>query len=240
MTAPTLAQLLDDAAFLSFEHQLHLAEVVGNHSWEVDFDGPRFAFTGDNPLECTQLHLLGSAAPGPRSWLWSWANPSGFNPAVTGLAEHVRGFGEQHGITELASGEVPFDALPGSPSGPDHVASILLEAAKAISGRYTAYTGDAGGGTRVAFLIEHPAFQLPPPESPRVMRVIQQCIAELPTLSDHRRALYSYASRRGMAPQFSQDHTQLRLSFNGFQATVQFDEQGRVGNINASMGQPQP
>jgi uncharacterized protein DUF6882 len=239
VTAPTLTQLLDDAAFLSFEHQLHLADVVGNHSWEVDLTGPRFAFTGDNPLVCEKVHLLGSAAPGPGSWLWSWANPTGFNPEVTGLAEHVRGFGEQHGIKELASGEVPFDVLPGAPSDPSQIAAIFLEAAKAISGRFTAYTGDAGGGTRVAFLIEHPAFHLPPPEGPRVMRVIQQCLAELPTLTDHRRALHSYATRRGLGAQFSQDGTQSRLNGTGFQATVQFDQQGRVGNINASMGQSQ-
>lgn len=232
----TLTQLLNDAAFLSFEHQLHLADLLGNHSWEVDLNEPRFAFTGDHPLVCTQVHLLGSAAPGPGSWLWSWANPTDFSPAVTGLAEHVKGYGEQHQIPELAAPEVPFHALPDSPAEPNQVAAIFLEAAKSVSGRWTAYTGEAGGGTRVAFLLEHPEFQLPPPEPPRVMRVIQQCMAELPTLTDHRGALYSYAARRSIGVQTSQDQSQMLLSFSGFEAAIDFDQLGRITNMSASMG----
>lgn len=37
-----LSALVDDAAFLSFEHQMHLADVVdrlGEHEWRADLDG---------------------------------------------------------------------------------------------------------------------------------------------------------------------------------------------------------
>jgi hypothetical protein len=51
-----------DAAFLSLEHQLHLADVLGKHAWQVDIAAPSFTFTGDHPLTCNAVHFLGTAA----------------------------------------------------------------------------------------------------------------------------------------------------------------------------------
>jgi len=45
VSQPTLMGLLDDAALLSFEHQLHLADVLGEHSYSVDLSAQRFEFT---------------------------------------------------------------------------------------------------------------------------------------------------------------------------------------------------
>src|SRR5215469_12475091 len=103
---PTLAALCDAGALLSLEHQLHLADVLGEHEWQVDLSVPSFSVTGDHPLTCTAMHMLGSAALAPRSWLWSWANPSSLAPAATGLAAWLRTFGEKHGIAELTTEEL--------------------------------------------------------------------------------------------------------------------------------------
>ncbi len=231
--ALTLDQILDDAALLSLEHQLHLADLVGDRPWRVNLDEQRFEFVGEPPFVCSRVHLLGSAAPGPRSWLWSWANPYGYSKPVIELAEAVREFGHRHGIGELAAPEVPFDALPFASTEPNAVAGVLLEAAKAVSGVWTAYTGDAGGGTRVAFLIEHPDFRLPPPEAVRVMRVLQQGTAEL-NLTDHRRAVHSYAVRRGLKSSFNAH--QAEVSGPGFDVAIQFDDADRVLKMTARMG----
>jgi hypothetical protein len=233
--SPTLIQLFDDSALLSFEHQLHLSELLGQHRWEVNFDERRFEFVGDHPLVCTGLHLLGSAAPGPRSWLWSWANPWGYPAEVTGLAASVRDFGQRHGIPELANGEVPFDALPGSPAEPNQIAWMMGEAAKAVSHRWTSYTGDAGGGTRLAVLIEHPDFALPAPAPARVMRVLQQGLLEVP-MNDHRRAVHSYAVGRGLAPAFNGDFSQLTITGPQLEAVVHFNDRGLIDNISGSIG----
>lgn len=231
--SPTFVNLLDDAALLSFEHQLHLSEMLGEHSWEADLAEPRFGFTGDHPLRCTAVHLLGSAAPGPRSWLWGWANTAGYKQEILALGEQVRSFGEQHGIRELAAAEVPFHVLPGSPEDPALVAGMMTEATKAITGRFTSYNGLVGGGTRAAFAVEHPEFQLPAPAGPRVMRVLQQSLTDL-QLSDHRRAFHSYGMRRGLTTEFI--GPQLHLSAPGMSAKVDFDDLGRVSNIAASIG----
>ncbi|MEV0612923.1 DUF6882 domain-containing protein [Nonomuraea sp. NPDC050404] len=228
----TFANLLDDAALLSLEHQVHLEEVLADHAWHVDLRQQHFEFTGSRTITCTAFHLLGSAAPGPGTWLWAWANPTGFPEAVVAASARLRDFGRQYGIEELASAEVPFGALPGSPAEPHLAAGLLTEAAKAVTGHWTSYTGDAGGGTRAAFLVEHPDFQLPPPEPARVMRVIQQALAGLP-LTDHRRALHSYAAKRGLGAEFDRDRA--RLTGPGFEAVADFDALGRVAGIKASL-----
>jgi hypothetical protein len=232
MTAPiSLAGLRDDAAFLSLEHQLHLADVLGQHEWRVDLDVPSFSVTGDHPLTCTAVHLLGSAAPGPRSWLWSWANPSGFAPAATALAEWLRGFGPQHGIAELTTAELPFADLPNAPDDPAGAAWALVDAAKAATGRWTSYTADVGGNTYFAFLIEHPDFALPLPEGPRVMRVLQEGLFR--GITDHRRAVQSYAVGRGLDIAWTEGSA--ALSGPGLALKINFDALGRVSNIAGSL-----
>ncbi|MBA8952198.1 hypothetical protein HNR61_003838 [Actinomadura namibiensis] len=232
----TLADVLDDAAILSLEHQLHLGEVIGSHSWNVDLREQRFVFTGDRDLTCSRVHLLGSAAPGPGSWLWAWANPTDYPEPLTELSARVRDFGRQHGIPELASAEVPFGAVPGGPAEPAfepaRVAALLLDAAKVVSGSWTSYHAEVGGGTRAAFLIEHPDFRLPPPAFPRVMRVLQQSLAELP-LHDHRRALYGYARGRGLGAAFDPEGTRLAITSPDFSIDVEFDQHNRIAGINA-------
>ncbi|WP_397351788.1 DUF6882 domain-containing protein [Nonomuraea gerenzanensis] len=231
----TLADLLDDAALLSLEHQLHLEEVLAEHSWHVDLQQPRFDFIGARTITCTAFHLLGSAAAGPGTWLWAWANPSGWPEPVVGTSARLRDFGLQHGIQELASAEVPFSALPGSPTEPHLVAGLLTEAAKAVTGLWSSYNGDAGGGTRAAFLVEHPDFRLPAPEPARVMRVLQQGLTGL-MLRDRRRALHSYAVKRGFDADFAGD--QARIAGPGFEGLVDFDGYGRVAGIKATLSAP--
>ncbi|MGQ7298002.1 DUF6882 domain-containing protein [Quadrisphaera sp. KR29] len=243
----TLQQLLDDAALLSLEHQLHLGDLLGEHSWDVDLAQGRFAFRaageGAGPLlagapggevVAARTHLLGTAAPGPRSWLWSWANPSGFGEDVTDLARWVRGFGDRHGVPELTRSEVPFAELAGSPPEPSAAVGVVVDAAKAASQRWTSYTGDAGGGTRAAFLLEHPAFALPEPSGPRVLRVLIERLSGA-AVGDHRRAVAAYAGGRGLQQRWEAGHAAVRLTGPGFELRVRFDERGRLAGVDGDL-----
>ncbi|MFE1595365.1 DUF6882 domain-containing protein [Nocardia sp. NPDC058705] len=235
MSDVTLSNLLDDAALYSYEHQLHLADVVGDRGWSVDLAVGRFTLTGDQPIECERMHLLGSAAPGPQSWLWAWGNPAGYPDLVTGLSQSVRDIGTRYGISQLADAEVPFRALPGSPDRPEVVVNVFMDAAKAISGVWTAYSGPVGGGTRAAFLIEHPSFVLPAPFAPRVARVIQEGLTGLP-ITDRRRALHAYANHRGLGIQWSGDHSSATVTGSGLTGTITFDELARMTGMDLQMG----
>jgi hypothetical protein len=226
--------MLDDAALLSYEHQLHLGDVLGEHEWNVSFDAGTISFLGENPLTIRTWHFLGSAAPGPRSWLWSWANPGRLPERFLGLATELAAFGRDQGIAELADAEVSFDRLPGSPEHPAFALASLADAAKVFSGRWSAYNGETGGGTRAAFLIEHPEFLLGPPEAARVVRTITEGLAT-GLVSDHRRALHSYADRRGLSSTSASDS--LRMRAPGIDLEAHFDELGRMSRLAGRLGE---
>lgn len=238
MSKHTLPDMLDDAALMSLEHQLHLQEFLGEHNWNVDLQEGRFEFSGERPLVCDRFHLLGSAAPGPNSWMWGWANPSGFPPDLTSLSAAVRDFGREHDVPELASAEVAFGDLPGAPEEVPAVVGQLTDAAKLLTGRWFSYNGEVGGGTRVAFIIEHSELRLPDPTPTGVMGLIQQGLTGL-RLSDHKRALYTYGRLRGLSPRFTdEERGTLVLSMPGLEARISFDHLGRVSGIDGSLSNP--
>lgn len=230
-TAPTFTDLLDDATLLSYEHLFHLQDVIGEGDWSADLFAPEFRFTGEPDIVCTGVHLLGSAAPGPRSWLWAWANPAGYPEQVTGLSLAVRQFGQEHGIRELTEPEVAFDALPGSPEDPAVVSMMMIRAVSVLSGRWTPGSVHAGGGTQAGFILEHPAFVLPDPDLARFMRVLQEGLNE-PHL-DKRRAYSAYAERRGLEVSVDPAGSHMQLSAPDFQVLVDFDELGRPSKLSA-------
>lgn len=231
---PTFLELQDDAALLSFEHQLHLIDTVGDQAWDSDLAEPRFSFYGgERPVTCTAVHFLGSAAPGPKSWLWSWANPLENREEVLAVAKQVRDYGQQHDIPELAMGEVPFDALPGSPTDPMHVSSLMMEATKVITGRWTGYSGPVDGGTRIGFLLEHPDFVLPEPKGSRVLRVLEQGLADL-RMYDHRRAFHAYATRRGLGVEHNGQ--KMRITGPNFEVIVGFNERNLMTAMSSTLG----
>lgn len=235
----TLSDMLDDAALLSLEHQLHLEEFLGDHAWHVDLQAPRFEFTGERPLVCERFHLLGSAAPGPKSWMWGWAHPSGFHEDLTALGAAVRDFGRENDIPELGQAEVPFGSLPGAPEEAHLALHPMTEAAKLLTGRWFSYNGDAGGGTRVSFIIEHPDLRLPAATSTRVMRILQEGVAGL-RLFDPKRAVYTYARLRGLSPRFTDaDRRTLALSAPGIDLEVEFDEADRVIRMEGGLSNPE-
>lgn len=234
----TLPDMLDDAALFSLEHQLHLEEFLGEHNWHVDLQAPRFEFTGERPLVCERFHLLGSAAPGPQSWMWGWANPSGFHEDLTALAMAVRDFGRDNDIAELADPEVPFGSLPGAPEEAHLAQHPMTEAAKLLTGRWFSYNGDTGGGTRLSFILEHPELRLPAATSTRVVRILGEGVAGL-RLSDPKRAVYTYARLRGLSPRFTDvGRRTLSLTAPGIDLDVEFDESNRVIRIEGGLTAP--
>ncbi|MBF6171566.1 hypothetical protein IU476_08785 [Nocardia blacklockiae] len=225
---------MDDAALMSYEHQEYMGEVLGVPAWAVAYEPPRFTFTGDRELVCTRFHVLGTAAPGPQSWLWSWANPDWYPDEVTALAESVRDYGVRHGISLLSEPEVPFAEFPGSPTEPVRVNWLVGELAKAVSGSWTWYSAPVGGGTRLAVLVEHPDLVVPAPDMLRVSRVMQ-AVDKL-GLPDHRRALHSYAVRRGLDAGFSEDGSKLYVEGPGLRIAVAFNENGLLTALSAGNG----
>ncbi|MBN0042205.1 hypothetical protein JN535_18780 [Cellulosimicrobium cellulans] len=143
-TAPALQELVDDAAFLSHEHQLHLADRHGDDAWGAEMTTGSFTFTSATGETTTcRLQFLGTAAPGPGSWMWAWNNVNGFPEDVLRAAEKTR----EAGLPEATEAELPLtDDLP----------YRLALAAKTVTGSWTHYSAPVGGGTRAWFLLDTP------------------------------------------------------------------------------------
>nr|WP_157527678.1 DUF6882 domain-containing protein [Kibdelosporangium sp. MJ126-NF4]CEL15866.1 hypothetical protein [Kibdelosporangium sp. MJ126-NF4] len=229
----TIDELLDESVLMSFEHQEHMIAVLGEHRWDATFQPPSFRFTGDRTFECTAFHVLGSAAPGPQSWLWSWANEEAdYLPELVELAQKARDYGAEHGIRLLTDGEVPFADLPGSPTDPVRVAWMMSELAKAVTGSWTMYNGNLGRGSRIAILVEHPDLELPPPNRSSMSRVLDAL--DRLQLPDHRNALHRYAVLRGLDVEVDDALSTMRLTGPDFETVVRFSPKNLLVTASTS------
>ncbi|WP_171468264.1 DUF6882 domain-containing protein [Cellulosimicrobium sp. 72-3] len=219
---PALQDLVDDAAFLSHEHQLHLTDLHGDDAWAADLTTGVFTFTApDGGTATSRLQFLGTAAPGPGTWMWAWQNVNGFPEAVLTAAESTR----RTGLREAAEPELPLA---------DDLAHRLALAAKAVTGSFAHYSAPVGGGTRAWFLLDDADLALPAPSVPRVVRTLSEGLLSV-TVVDHRRAVASYASARGL-PAVEDGTGAVVLDVPDGTVTVRFDERGRIAGISASSG----
>jgi len=212
--------MINDAAFMAHEAQLHLADVAGERNWSVDLDEGTFMFGGDLTFG---VQLLGSTAPGPQSWLWAWANPESFSLNVLAAANRARAMGEHYSVPELTTGELPFE--PDDREGLS-IGYALTLAARVASGLWFSYSGATGGGSRAWMLLE--GLQLPAATVVRTVRAISETLAT-GIVSDHRRAVASYAAYR----QAPWDGHRMRLSDGA--VAVGFDNLGRISQVDAQV-----
>jgi len=221
--------LVTDGVLLAHEAQLQLADRHGDHDrWDVDLAAGEFRFTGEQPATYP-VQFLGSAAPGPRSWLWAWANPTQFGAGVLGAAEATLAFGRDHDVPELTTAEVSFDDHPtdAEPEPGYDLGWCLSIAARLASGSWFGYSGEVGGGTRAWMLLGGMRFSAP--DVVRTTRVLGEGFAAT-TVSDHRRAVTSWATLR----QVPFDGRQLVLP-DGV-VTVTFDELDRLTAVEGTAG----
>lgn len=217
-----LATLADAGAFVSHEHQAHLADVVRIGAWRVDPAAATFVFTGgDGEEHRVGAHLIGTSSPEDGTWLWGWQNVNGFPHAFVRQSERVRGLGERYGIAELATATLPLtDGLPES----------LLHAVKAVTGMTAHYSAPTGnGGTRAWLLLDDPSLALPAATVARAVGVVTSALAE-GDATDHRRALTAWTEQRGVGlTHVADDVDELALTDGTLQ--VRFDGSGRIAGL---------
>jgi hypothetical protein len=223
--------LIADGVFLAWEAQLQLADRYDDHErWSVDLEAGTLRFTGAHPGEFS-VQLLGSAAPGPRSWLWGWANPSRYPASVLAAANATRAFGERLDVPELVQGEVPYgEHRQSDPADAGYeFAWDLSIAARLATGTWFAFGGHVGGGARLWVLLEGVLFDAP--TVPRTIRVFGEGI-QTTEVHDHRPAVGSWASLRGVP----WDGRTLTLPDGT--VSVDFDDLGRIRDLQGSATRP--
>lgn len=215
----------------------YLEETLGDHRWNMDTEQGTLAFTptgGGQPI-VTKAHLVASIAPGPRSMLWGWAHPQAGpgNPAA-----RIRELGEQHGIRELTSPELPFttdaveEALLDEIAALAHVVGSVAVEATRMSPYYSA---PVGGGTRFVFLLE--GIEVP---EPQILHVTSRAVHVLGAsgVRDQRSAVMGLAQHTGWRIAWTTDGSTIRLTDpNSGEATFGFDQHGRISGITGDLRQ---
>jgi hypothetical protein len=228
----TLVDVLDDGAFISVERQRRLADLVGEGGpygdrWDVDLTAGVLSFTGRDGTLTTPAHVIGSAAPGPGTWMWAWHNVNAFPDAVVARSAQVREFGTRFALPELTTPEVPLRGEPRQ----DAVEYAVV--AGLVNGGLPHYTAAVGGSTIVALVVDEPRAALPPPSGVTAATVISEALAG-GAVVDHRRALAAYAELRGLGLETAGPDTVL-VAPDG-RLTVRFDEVGRITGLTGDFG----
>ncbi len=224
----SIAQLFDTYALVSAEQQERAQEVVGRRPFTADLTS---GVVGFEPGLQVRAELVGTEAEDPGSWLWSWANPSGFPDQVTGAARYARSYGEQHGVGELTTAEIP---LAGAAVG-----YRLTVVTCGLAGGFAYYPATAAPGTTAYLLLDHPSLALPPVQLARVLTVLTAVTAS-GQVADWRHALQAYAGQRGLAAR--PDERGVELAHPGGQGSirVELDERGRVTNVAGHLQPTEP
>lgn len=237
MTFAALQPLADRASLFSEIRQDQLraaSDALGDNRWDADLTTGTLTFTAnDDPSRriVTTAHLIATIAPGPRSMLWAWAHPQG---DAQGVAAQLRTYGEQHGIAELTSPEVPFPAdASGDEAWIAAAAHTVGGVAVELTGRSPYYSAPVGGGTRAVFLLDAP---LPPLTVADAMIVMPRTLATV-ALPDARTAVWDLARLAGWTLTWTDE------AFSGAtvidatgSATFSFDEDARISNVQSSLG----
>jgi hypothetical protein len=239
MDFPGLQAVADRSALYAGLRQTlmsdYLEETLGEHRWDMVMDQGTLTFSqvNGNRSIAARAHLVASIAPGPRSMLWGWAHPQSGPDNPVG---RIRELGEQHGIGELTTPELPFtthateEALGEEIAALAHVVGAVAVEATRISPYYSA---PVSGGTRIVFLLEG----ITVPE-PTILHVMTRTVPLLDAagVRNHRSAVIGLAEHTGWGLAWAPDQAIVRLTDpNSGTATVGFDQHGRITQISGDL-----
>lgn len=222
-TAPArrrrLNDAVDDAAIFAHEHQLRMATQIGiGASFELMPELGCAHFIGLRELICP-AQVIGVVTG--KEWRWGWASKNVTAPRSL-MAKQVHQFGVARDMpiftTDRIGLRTPRDA------------ERLVAASKVIHRWWTSFAFPIDGMIFYA-AFAHEAFDLPTPTPAGVAHALRSVEHATP-LTNGRRAVRSYAEKRGLGRQERRDRTATRLLLPaGRTVTVQFTEKGKIKNV---------
>ena len=216
----TLAQLLAEHGAASLDKQESLAALIGNAGWQFSMDTGRLTFGGKHVFPA---QILGTEAEASKTWLWGWANAASGIPApLLQFSQQMRTYGEQNGVAEFTSPELPVNGVNGH---------LLCMIASGLCNADAYYRGPYEGGA-VFLLFSAPQLKAHSDNSvPRVIRIFTQFIAQ--SACDHREALMAFLRYKGYACE-SNGNEVVCTSPRGEPVRATFDHMGRMTEIAAA------
>jgi len=215
-----LQELYETHVLMGMRKQRHLAELIGQHTWHYDKAAGTMAFS---PGPAYQVQVLGTEAADSDTWLWAWANAdSQIPPEQLQAAEQLRALGQELGIEEFITPELPREKLPAHTLGPVALGLLGLPA----------YYRGAMTSTNLLVAIQDPKFAFPLTlKGTDFMATLGDAISgcEIP---NHSRAVTAFIEQLGWAPNRQGDTLQV-LASDGVQIICTFDQSNRLAKLSS-------
>lgn len=251
MSTLTFQNIVDDGALLFLEthhFQDDRFEEWGYQRWNTeDALASLNLHFAERTMTVNDTVFLGTAGPGPRTFVWAWANPNVVpTPAQQALFEQIVAFGGHYSIPELTEPEIPFATLvpeyadeevmlSGAKGGATLCGFKIAVAARMISGISNHFISDIGGGSTAVVAYQHPELELGRASALTFQfRLMEAMSGGL--ITDHRRAVESFARLRLSTLPSEIEPRILELRFDDGVIKVGFDENNRLSNLEASLG----
>lgn len=218
----TFDALYTEFVISSFDKQLHLADVHGEHDWGFNMTDGQLTFDGSVSY---RIQILGTEDHVGRTWLWAWANKaSGIPDELLRAANDLRSFGDAHEIRELAEAKAPLDDLEGHTVG--------LVAAGFAKGKAYYRCPYKNGALFVLITDDKLQFSVPN-RLVRALTIIPQAISAL-EIRDHRTAISAYLRQQGV--EVTQDGGNLVVPGEREPLlTAEFDEINRLTKLESRL-----
>lgn len=215
--------LLSDALGTAYLRQnIFNEQLTNDRPWTADLDAATITFDGTT----YPIALLGTESLPEQSWLWSFANPGNFAPALTQSARTFRDYCVAQGCTQLQGDEVPLS---------DNINGHMLSCIASVwSENRACYYCCRYNDDVAAFVLVYnlPATIFEPVKVQAIASAINQLIMRYEL--DHEKLVQGLLTRNGAQIMRQANHVTGTLA-DGGQIDIAFDTQGRITGIKGSI-----
>ena len=214
-----LQELYETHVLMGMRKQRHLATVIGQHTWHYDKAEGTMAFS---PGPTFQVQVLGTEAADSDTWLWAWANEGSQIPSEQlRVAEKLRALGQEWGIEEFTTPQLPRERLPVHTLGPVVLGALGLPA----------YYRGAMEKTNILVVIDDPKFVSPlSMTGTEFVATLGDAISNC-EIPNHRLAVEQFVTQLGWTPNWQGDTLEIPAS-DGVRVICQFDQLNRLCKLS--------
>jgi Family of unknown function (DUF6882) len=208
---------LENYGLLSLEKQDKLADVIGEHTYEIDLDDGTIRFdSAEFPFQ-----VLGTESDNTLTWLWAWAEEqTEIQENLITTSRTLRDWGEKEDLPELFTPSVDLGLVDGLA-----FALIASEVCKASCFYHDVYEG----GSLFILLFDNRIDSQPSCNLTRLSKQFLNLISlyEL----NHKNALLSYLNAKGLSPVSEGAQITCKLE-TGELLNAEFDVAGGLTSLN--------
>ena len=215
-----LQELYETHILMGMRKQRHLAQLLGAHTWHYEKAAGTMAFS---PGPTYQVQVLGTEAADSETWLWAWANEASQIPAEQLQAsQQLRSLGEQLGIEEFTTPELPREKLPAHTLGPVVLGLLGLPA----------YYRGAMDTTNLLVAIADPKYTAPLElKGTDFIATLSDTISNC-EVPNHRFSVAKFLEQLGWSPNWQGDTLEVAAS-DGVRVICRFDELNRLAKLSS-------